>query len=189
MIFKEKKTPTLLMMPLANGWRAVHKKYKNEYGTVICTEKGDTVEVVTDFGEFSTERAEAVESAAVMFFENNGVKEITVDGEKLTREAWREKEDARLNALHRTREDYKNVLGKPVHCVTDRPLGSAHPHGLRHPDHRCSSPYLRFALRLRWARCGKFMNSRWIPFSAPTCRNICWITARRLLGRQPCRTR
>ena len=23
MIFKEKKTPTLLMMPLANGWRAV----------------------------------------------------------------------------------------------------------------------------------------------------------------------
>lgn len=91
MIFKEKKTPTLLMMPLANGWRAVHKKYKNEYGTVICTEKGDTVEVVTDFGEFSTERAEAVESAAVMFFENNGVKEITVDGEKLTREAWREK--------------------------------------------------------------------------------------------------
>ena len=38
MIFKEKKTPTLLMMPLANGWRAVHKKYKNEYGTVICTE-------------------------------------------------------------------------------------------------------------------------------------------------------
>ena len=40
MIFKEKKTPTLLMMPSANGWRAVHKKYKNEYGTVICTEKG-----------------------------------------------------------------------------------------------------------------------------------------------------
>lgn len=131
MIFKEKKTPTLLMMPLANGWLAVHKKYKNEYGTVICTEKGDTAEVVTDFGEFSTERAEAVESAAVMFFENNGVKEITVDGEKLTREAWREKEDARLNALHRTREDYKNVLGKPVHCVTDRPLGSAHP---RYPE-------------------------------------------------------
>ena len=90
MIFKEKKTPTLLMMPLANGWRAVHKKYKNEYGTVICTEKGDTAEVVTDFGEFSTERA-----------------------------------------LHRTREDYKNVLGKPVHCVTDRPLGSAHP---RYPE-------------------------------------------------------
>ena len=50
-------------------------------------------------------------------------------------------------------------------------------------------PYLRFALRLRLARCGKFMNLRWIPFSAPTCRNICWITARRLLGRQPCRTR
>lgn len=46
---------------------------------------------MTDFGEFSTERAEAVESAAVMFFENNGVKEITVDGEKLTREAWQEK--------------------------------------------------------------------------------------------------
>ena len=131
MIFKEKKTPTLLMMPLANGWRAVHKKYKNEYGTVICTEKGDTVEVVTDFGEFSTERTEAVESAAAMIFENNGVKEITVDGEKLTREAWQEKEDARLNALHRTREDYKNVLGKPVHCVTDRPLGSAHP---RYPE-------------------------------------------------------
>ena len=110
MIFKEKKTPMLLMMPSANGWRAVHKKYKNEYGTVICTEKGDTVEVVTDFGEFSTERTEAVESAAAMIFENNGVKEITVDGEKLTREAWQEKEDARLNALHRTREDYKNVL-------------------------------------------------------------------------------
>ena len=66
MIFKEKKTPTLLMMPSANGWRAVHKKYKNEYGTVICTEKGDTMEVVTDFGEFSTERTEAVESAAAM---------------------------------------------------------------------------------------------------------------------------
>lgn len=59
------------------------------------------------------------------------MKEITVDGEKLTREAWQEKEDARLNALHRTREDYKNVLGKPVHCVTDRPLGSAHP---RYPE-------------------------------------------------------
>ena len=131
MIFKEKKTPTLLMMPLANGWRAVHKKYKNEYGTVICTEKGDTVEVVTGFGEFSTERTEAVESAAAMIFENSGVKEITVDGEKLTREAWQEKEDARLNALHRTRKDYKNVLGKPVHCVTDRPLGSAHP---RYPE-------------------------------------------------------
>lgn len=131
MIFKEKKTPTLLMMPSANGWRAVHKKYKNEYGTVICTEKGDTVEVVTDFGEFSTERTEAVESAAAMIFENSGVKEIAVDGEKLTREAWQEKEDARLNALHRTREDYKNVLGKSVHCVTDRPLGSAHP---RYPE-------------------------------------------------------
>lgn len=91
MIFKEKKTPTLLMMPLANGWRAVHKKYKNEYGTVICTEKGDTVEVVTDFGEFSTERTEAVESAAAMIFENNGVKKITVDGEKLTREAWQKR--------------------------------------------------------------------------------------------------
>ena len=112
MIFKEKKTPTLLMMPLANGWRAVHKKYKNEYGTVICTEKGDTVEIVTDFGEFSTERTEAVESAAAMIFENNGVKEITVDGEKLTREAWQEKEDARLNALHRTREDYKKCARK-----------------------------------------------------------------------------
>ena len=131
MIFKEKKTPTLLMMPSANGWHAVHKKYKNEYGTVICAEKGDTVEVVADFGEFSAERTEAVESAAAMIFENNGVKEITVDGEKLTREAWQEKEDARLNALHRTREDYKNVLGKPVHCVTDRPLGSAHP---RYPE-------------------------------------------------------
>ena len=30
-------------------------------------------------------------------------------------------------------------------------------------------------------RGGKFANSRWIPFSALTCRNICWITARRLL--------
>ena len=37
MIFKEKKTPTLLMMPSANGWRAVHKKYKNEYGTVTVS--------------------------------------------------------------------------------------------------------------------------------------------------------
>lgn len=91
MIFKEKKTPTLLMMPSANGWRAVHKKYKNEYGTVICTEKGDTVEVMTDFGEFSTERTEAVESAAAMIFENSGVKEITVDGERLTAKRGRKK--------------------------------------------------------------------------------------------------
>lgn len=131
MIFKEKKTPTLLMMPTKNGWRAVHKKYKNVYGTVRCTEKGGAVEIMTDFGEFSTERTEAVESAAEMIFKESGAKEITVDGEKITREAWQEKEDARWKALHRTREDYKEVLGKPVHCVMDRPLGSAHP---RYPE-------------------------------------------------------
>lgn len=32
---------------------------------------------------------------------------------------------------HKTREDYVAVLGKPVHCVMDRPLGSAHP---RYPE-------------------------------------------------------
>ena len=31
----------------------------------------------------------------------------------------------------KTREDYADVLGKSVHCVMDRPLGSAHP---RHPE-------------------------------------------------------
>ena len=31
----------------------------------------------------------------------------------------------------KTRKDYADVLGKTVHCVMDRPLGTAHP---KHPD-------------------------------------------------------
>ena len=50
---------------------------------------------------------------------------------EIAREAWRKAEDARNAALHRTRADYANVLGRPVHCVMDRPLGSRHP---RYPD-------------------------------------------------------
>ncbi len=118
------------MMPSANGM-ARGAQYKNEIRQVICTERVIRWKSWRTSVNFPPSVPEAVESAAAMIFENNGVKEITVDGEKLTREAWQKKEDARLNALHRTREDYKNVLGKPVHCVTDRPLGSAHP---RYPE-------------------------------------------------------
>ena len=126
----EMKTVTLLLKPTENGWLAVHKKFKNEYGRLTCTETEHSVQVKTDFGANEREREEAVEAALTSLFEA-GAAEICVDGETHTRNDWQAAQDARYAKLHKTREDYKDILGARVHCVMDRPLGSAHP---RYPD-------------------------------------------------------
>lgn len=125
------KTVTLLMQPAENGWMAVHKKYKNVYGRVICTEAGKTAVLKTSFGENQTVRAEAVEAAVRSVFLETEAERIQIDGETQTRAAWQAARDALYQKLHRTRADYADVLGRRVHCVMDRPLGSAHP---RYPD-------------------------------------------------------
>ncbi|MGN0479481.1 MAG: inorganic diphosphatase [Hominenteromicrobium sp.] len=131
MNFKEMKTVTLLMQPQENGWIAVHKKYKNYYGRLICAETENRVTLTTGFGANDAQRAEAAEAAVSCIFETGGAVQVTVDGRTVTRESWQAAQDARYAALSRTRGDYAGVLGARVHCVMDRPLGSAHP---RYPD-------------------------------------------------------
>lgn len=131
MDFKEMKTVTLLMQPEENGWLAVHKKYKHYYGRMTCTEGENGIEVQTDFGGNDAERREAVDAAVGSLFETSDAEQVTVDGEFVTRENWQAAQDALYAKCSKTREDYADVLGARVHCVMDRPLGSAHP---RYPD-------------------------------------------------------
>lgn len=131
MQFEEMKTVTLLMQPTEDGWTAVHKKYKQPYGRLSCAQTGKTVEVATRFGENQAERAEAVEAAVRSLFEGTDVEQVSVDGAVCTRASWQAAQDARYAELHKTRADYADVLGSRVHCVMDRPLGSAHP---RYPE-------------------------------------------------------
>lgn len=83
------------------------------------------------FGENAAARKEAVEAALREIFTNTAAQRVLLDGGEIAREAWQKAEDARNAALHRTRADYADVLGRAVHCVMDRPLGSRHP---RYPD-------------------------------------------------------
>lgn len=131
MDFREMKTETLLLQPAENGWTAVHKKYKNYYGSLACEAEADGVRLSAAFGENAAARKEAVEAALREIFTNTAAQRVLLDGGEIEREAWQKAEDARNAALHRTRADYADVLGRAVHCVMDRPLGSRHP---RYPD-------------------------------------------------------
>ena len=131
MQFKEMKTLTTLLQPTNSGWNVVHKKYKDPYGTIVCSENETVFYVTTSFGENTAQRTEAVEAVQRAIFSNTNAKEIVTDGESLLREAWQAEQDKFYSELRKTREDYADVLGKPVHCVMDRPLGSAHP---RYPE-------------------------------------------------------
>lgn len=131
MDFREMKTVHLLLQPTEDGWIVMHKKYKTFYGSIACAQTGDTVRLTTAFGENEAQRDEAVEAALREIFTNTAAQRVLLDGGKIEREAWQKAEDARNAALHRTAADYADVLGRPVHCVMDRPLGSRHP---RYPD-------------------------------------------------------
>lgn len=131
MQYKDKKTLTTLLIPTENGWTVVHKKFKTPYGTVTCTETEDSVTAVLDFGEHTAERKEAAEAVLQAIFEESEAQAAVLDGETTTRESWQIARREQYDALRKTREDYADVLGRPVHCVMDRPLGSAHP---RYPD-------------------------------------------------------
>lgn len=131
MEYEEMKTLTTLLQPTENGWVVMHKKFKTPYGTVVCKDNGAAAEVVTAFGEYTAEREEAVEAVTRAVFSSTKAETLTVDGETVSREDWQAALDRKYAALRKTREDYADVLGKPVHCVMDRPLGSAHP---RYPD-------------------------------------------------------
>ena len=131
MDFREMKTVHLLLQPTEDGWIVMHKKYKTFYGSIACTQTGDTVRLTTAFGENEAQRDEAFEAALREIFTNTAAQRVLLDGGEIAREAWQKTEDARNAALHRTRADYADVLGRAVHCVMDRPLGSRHP---RYPD-------------------------------------------------------
>ena len=131
MLYKEMKTLTALLAPQENGWQVVHKKYKDPYGTVLCKEVGDTVEISTQFGTNVSQRAEALEAVQNAVFENTGAKTVVIDGAVTARADWQAEKDEKLASLRKTREDYADVLGKTMHCVMDRPLGSRHP---RYPE-------------------------------------------------------
>lgn len=131
MRFEEMKTLTALLQPLTDGWQVMHKKYKTPYGSVRCEKSGSTVKAVLEFGEYEDVRREAAGAVLRALFEEDDVQCVELDGERITREPWRVMMTEKYAPLHRTREDYADVLGKPVHCVMDRPLGSAHP---RYPD-------------------------------------------------------
>lgn len=131
MPYREMKTVHLLLQPTEDGWIVMHKKYKTFYGSIACAQTGDTVRLTTAFGENEAQRDEAFEAALREIFTNTAAQRVLLDGGKIAREAWQKAEDARNAALHRTRADYADVLGRTVHCVMDRPLGSRHP---RYPD-------------------------------------------------------
>lgn len=131
MPYREMKTETLLLQPAENGWTAVHKKYKNCYGSLVCEAEADGVRLSAAFGENAAARKEAVEAALREIFLNTDVSRVCCDDAETVRDVWQAQEAERYAALHRTAADYADVLGRPVHCVMDRPLGSRHP---RYPD-------------------------------------------------------
>lgn len=131
MPYREMKTETLLLQPAENGWTAVHKKYKNCYGSLVCEAEADGVRLSAAFGENAAARKEAVEAALREIFLNTDVSRVCCDDAETVRDVWQAQEAERYAALHRTCADYADVLGRAVHCVMDRPLGSRHP---RYPD-------------------------------------------------------
>lgn len=131
MPYREMKTETLLLQPAENGWTVVHKKYKNYYGSLACKTEADGVRLSAAFGENAAARTEAVEAAVREIFLNTDVSRVCCDDAETVRDVWQAQEAERYAALHRTAADYADVLGRPVHCVMDRPLGSRHP---RYPD-------------------------------------------------------
>ena len=131
MQLKEIKTLKTLLQPVENGWQVMHKKYKTPYGIIRCEISGETVSVVTEFGAYADERLEARDAVLRSLFEDENIGGILFDGESVSREKWQEMLRAKYAPLRKTREDFAEILGKPVHCVMDRPLGSAHP---RYPD-------------------------------------------------------
>lgn len=131
MPYREMKTETLLLQPAENGWTAVHKKYKTYYGSLACEAEADGVRLSAAFGENAAARKEAVEAALREIFLNTDVSRVCCDDAEMVRDVWQAQEAERYAALHRTAADYADVLGRPVHCVMDRPLGSRHP---RYPD-------------------------------------------------------
>ena len=131
MPYREMKTETLLLQPAENGWTAVHKKYKTYYGSLACEAEADGVRLSVAFGENAAARKEAVEAALREIFLNTDVSRVCCDDAETVRDVWQAQEAERYAALHRTAADYADVLGRPVHCVMDRPLGSRHP---RYPD-------------------------------------------------------
>lgn len=131
MPYREMKTETLLLQPAENGWTAVHKKYKTYYGSLACEAEADGVRLSAAFGENAATRKEAVEAAVREIFLNTDVSRVCCDDAETVRDVWQAQEAERYAALHRTAADYADVLGRPVHCVMDRPLGSRHP---RYPD-------------------------------------------------------
>lgn len=131
MPYREMKTETLLLQPAENGWTAVHKKYKTYYGSLACEAEADGVRLSAAFGENAAARKEAVEAALREIFLNTDVSRVCCDDAETVRDVWQAQEAERYAALHRTRADYADVLGRAVHCVMDRPLGSLHP---RYPD-------------------------------------------------------
>lgn len=131
MPYREMKTETLLLQPMEDGWTAVHKKYKTYYGSLACEAEADGVRLSAAFGENAAARKEAVEAALREIFLNTDVSRVCCDDAETVRDVWQAQEAERYAALHRTAADYADVLGRPVHCVMDRPLGSRHP---RYPD-------------------------------------------------------
>ena len=131
MPYREMKTETLLLQPMEDGWTAVHKKYKTYYGSLACEAEADGVRLSAAFGENAAARKEAVEAALREIFLNTDVSRVCCADAETVRDVWQAHEAERYAALHRTAADYADVLGRPVHCVMDRPLGSRHP---RYPD-------------------------------------------------------
>ncbi len=127
MLFKEIKTLKTLLQPIENGWQVMHKKYKTPYGTVQCEISGVTVSVVTEFGAYADERIEAKDAVLRTLFEDENIGCVLFDGESVSREKWLEMLREKYAPLRKTREDFAEILGKTIHCVMDRPLGSAHP--------------------------------------------------------------
>ncbi len=124
------KTETMLFTRTDFGWTAAHKKFNHFLGTVRVAVRGEEAEVfLEDFCEET--RAEAERFAARAVFLAYEVERARIGEKTLLREDFEAAEAARRRALHRTSADYADVLGKPVHVVMDRPLGSAHP---RHPE-------------------------------------------------------
>ena len=79
MDFREMKTVHLLLQPTEDGWIVMHKKYKTFYGSIACTQTGDTVRLTTAFGENEAQRDEAFEAAVREIFLNTDVSRVCCD--------------------------------------------------------------------------------------------------------------
>lgn len=128
---KDVKTETMRFLPVENGWDAQDKKYNTPRGTVRFAMPGmGRAEAVLDFAG-GAYFEEAKRFTVREIFAETDAESLVIGDETFTRKDFDAAERKRFSKLHRTREDYKDVLGKAVHCVMDRPLGSRHP---RHPE-------------------------------------------------------